>query len=191
MSFLFQSKKIKELEEAAHLAINHGSTHQETFDMLSKEFKDKEAIFEVLSNTPGLYLKKRYKWWNYFLGLILLTSWATIFHALINNLYPTFVLLSLYFFFLIKSVLKWRIKNYFWIAVFSGIFILLLIGLSIAQPSEINNIDIQLLTPQVLIIFILCIWLWQKVQPKAYQEKLKVKDENNRFVFRKVFRFED
>lgn len=190
MSSSFQSTT-KKIEEAASKAIDKGLSHQEAFEMLSNEFNDKEAIFEALSNTPKVEIKKRYKWWNYLLGLFLLSSWATVFYALSNNLYTSFIFLSLYYFFLLKSVLKWRIKNYFWIAVFSGVFIVLLIVLSIIQSSDFNNIEVQLLVFQGLIIFILCIWLWRKVQPKGYQDKIKVKDDQNRLVFRKVFRFED
>jgi hypothetical protein len=178
------------MEEDAETAIQTGRSHQEAFESLAKEFQNKEELFETLSKIPSISSKKRCKFLNYSLAFFLLTTCITIFHAAIEESLESIVLVNIYFIFLIRSVLKWRIKHYFWIAAISGFFILLVIGLSIIEPKNLNDIHTQLLIPQCILLLILSLGLEQKLLPNSYSEKVKEKDENNRLAFQKVYRFE-
>lgn len=185
-----RSSEKKLIQKAIDKEIDSGKAHKEIFQSLSKNFNNKEELFELLSKTPTKVSREQYKIWNYILAIVLFTTWGTFLHALITDISASTVLVSLYFFFLIKSVIKWRIKNYFWIAVLNGLFILLIIGLSIVEPEGLVNIHAQLILLQNVILLTLSIWLEKKLLPKTSTEKVKLKDENDRWFFKKVYCFE-
>lgn len=185
-----RSSEKKLIQKAIDKEIDSGKAHKEIFQSLSKNFNNKEELFELLSKTPTKVSREQYKIWNYILAIVLFTTWGTFLHALITDISASIILFSFYFFFLIQSVIKWRIKNYFWIAILSGLFLLLIIGLSIAEPEGFANIHAQLLLIQNSALLTLSIWLEKKLLPKASTEKVKQKDENDLWFFKKVYRFE-
>lgn len=185
-----KSSEKKLIQKAIDREVQLGNTHKDIFQTLGKKFKEKDELFEQLSKTPSKTLRKQYKIWNYLLAIVLFITWCTLLHAFITDISASTVLVSLYFFFLIKSVIKWRIKNYFWIAVLNGLFILLIIGLSIVEPEGLVNIHAQLILLQNVILLTLSIWLEKKLLPKTSTEKVKQKDENDRWFFKKVYRFD-
>lgn len=185
-----RSSEKKLIQKAIDKEIDSGKAHKEIFQSLSKNFNNKEELFELLSKTPTKVSREQYKIWNYLLAIVLFTTWGTFLHALITDISASIILFSFYFFFLIQSVIKWRIKNYFWIAILSGLFLLLLIGLSIGEPEGFANIHAQLLLLQNSILLTLSIWLEKKLLPKASTDKIKQKDENDRWFFKKVYHFD-
>lgn len=82
---------------AAEKAIRSGQSHQEAVSSLAKEFHNKEKLFEALSNTPRIPLRKRYKIWNYLLAILLFTTWSTMFHAVLSDIRASIILVSFYF----------------------------------------------------------------------------------------------